>query len=233
MPPVRRPPDRISVISGESESSMARTRYNTVLLFGAPGAGKGTQGRILGQIPGFFHLSCGDVFRSLDMNSPEGQEIYSYSSRGKLVPDEITIRVWKRHLDALTILSKYKPHEDLLILDGLPRNRRQAELVDEHLDVLSLVHLVCPDMEAMVHRIRRRAIRDNRVDDASEEVIRRRFTVYEDETRPVLEFYPRKIVHEVDAIGSPAEVLLKVLSYLVPAQNAHFRREHHTDEALV
>ncbi len=137
-------------------------------------------------------------------------------------PDEITIQVWKRHLDALTILSHYKPHEDLLILDGLPRNRRQAELVEEHLDVLSLVHLVCPDTEAMVHRIRRRAIRDNRVDDASEDVIRRRFTVYEEETRPVLEYYPRKIVHEVDAIGSPAEVLLKVLTYLVPAQNATF-----------
>ena len=106
---------------------MAEKKYSTVLLFGAPGVGKGTQGRILGQIPGFFHLSCGDVFRSLDINSPEGREIYQYSSKGQLVPDNTTIRVWKRHLDALKILSRYKPHEDLLILDGLPRNRRQAE----------------------------------------------------------------------------------------------------------
>ncbi len=205
---------------------MADKKYSTVLLFGAPGVGKGTQGRILGQIPGFFHLSCGDVFRSLDINSPEGREIYQYSSKGQLVPDNTTIRVWKRHLDALTILSRYKPHEDLLILDGLPRNRRQAE-------VLSLVHLVCPEQEAMIHRIRRRAIRENRVDDASEDVIRRRFKVYEDETRPVLEFYPRQIIHEVDAFGSPAEVLLKTLAHLVPAQNAHFRRERLEADSLV
>lgn len=212
---------------------MADKKYSTVLLFGAPGVGKGTQGRILGQIPGFFHLSCGDVFRSLDINSPEGREIYQYSSKGQLVPDNTTIRVWKRHLDALTILSRYKPHEDLLILDGLPRNRRQAELISEHLEVLSLVHLVCPEQEAMIHRIRRRAIRENRVDDASEDVIRRRFKVYEDETRPVLEFYPTQIIHEVDAFGSPAEVLLKTLAHLVPAQNAHFRRERLEADSLV
>src|SRR5262249_32763797 len=154
---------------------MSSPRFHTVLLFGAPGVGKGTQGRILGQIPGFFHLSCGDVFRSLDINSPEGKEIYKYSSKGILVPDEITIRIWKGHLDALTVLSHYKPHEDLLILDGIPRNRRQAELIEEHIEVLKIVHLRCSDVEAMMHRIRRRAIRENRVDDAQEEIIRKRF----------------------------------------------------------
>ena len=204
---------------------MAGERYQTVLLFGAPGSGKGTQGRILGQIPGFFHLSCGDVFRSLDINSPEGRDIYKYSSQGMLVPDEITIKVWKRHLDALTVLSHYKPHEDLLILDGIPRNRRQAEIVEEHIHVLQIVHLVCPDMEAMIHRIRRRAIRENRADDAQEDVIRRRFEVYRAETEPLLEYYPSRIVSEVNAIGSPAEVLLKTLGKVVPVQNAHFRHE--------
>ena len=212
---------------------MAGARYDTVLLFGPPGVGKGTQGRILGQIPGFYHLSCGDVFRTLDISSPEGKEIYSFSSRGMLVPDEITIRVWKRHLDALTILSRYKPHEDLLILDGLPRNKNQARLVEEHLNVMRLIHLVCPDQEAMIHRIRRRAIRENRVDDASEDVIRRRFKVYEEETKLVLEYYPKQIISEVDAMGSPAEVLNKLLQHLVPAQNAHYRRQRGSDESLI
>ncbi|MGQ0636385.1 MAG: adenylate kinase family protein [Planctomycetaceae bacterium] len=200
-------------------------RFHTVLLFGAPGVGKGTQGRILGQIPGFYHLSCGDVFRSLDINSPEGREVYKYSSKGVLVPDEVTIRIWNRHLAALTELSNYKPYEDLLILDGIPRNRRQAELVDKYIEVLKIVHLRCADLEAMVHRIRRRAIRENRVDDAQEDIIRRRFEVYEQETRPVLEFYPSRLIAEVDAIGSPAEVLLQVLQCVVPVQNQHFRRE--------
>lgn len=200
-------------------------RYHSVLLFGAPGVGKGTQGRILGQIPGFFHLSLGDMFRSLDIGSPEGREIYKYSSQGMLVPDELTIKVWKRHLDALTVLSHYKPHEDLLILDGMPRNRRQVELVEQHVEVLKIVYLKCSDTEAMIHRIRRRAIRENRADDAQEEIIRRRFEVYERETKPVLEHYPPKLIAEVDAIGSPASVLLETLKHVVPVQNAHFRHE--------
>lgn len=200
-------------------------RYHTVLLFGAPGAGKGTQGRIIGQIPGFFHLSCGEVFRSLDINSPDGREIYKYSSQGMLVPDATTIRVWKQHLDALTVLSHYKPHEDLLVLDGIPRNRQQAEIVEAHINVLKIVHLKCSDTEATMHRIRRRAIRENRVDDAQEDIIRKRFQVYEEETRPVLEYYSPKLITEVDAIGSPAEVLLQTLKCIVPVQNAIFRHE--------
>ena len=206
---------------------MSKSRYATVLLFGAPGVGKGTQGKILGQIPGFFHLACGDVFRSLDINSPEGKEIYKYSSQGMLVPDETTIKVWKRNLDALTVLSHYKPHEDLLILDGIPRNRRQAELVEEHIEVLQVVHLLCRDTEAMIHRIRRRAIRENRADDAQEDIIRHRFDVYKDETQPVLDYYPSRIIAEVDAIGSPAEVLLQTLKCVVPVQNQHFQRPPH------
>jgi adenylate kinase len=204
---------------------MSATRYKTVLLFGAPGVGKGTQGRILGQIPGFYHLACGDVFRSLDINSPEGREIYKFSSRGELAPDEITIRVWKRSLDAYTTLSYYKPHEDLLILDGIPRNVRQAELLKEHIEVKHVVHLMCSDEESMIHRMRRRAIRENRADDADEKVIRRRFEVYRDESEPVLRCYPPEIVSRIDAIGSPAEVLLSVLKCVVPVQNLHFRTQ--------
>lgn len=205
---------------------MTPSRYKSILLFGAPGAGKGTQGRILGQIPGFFHLSCGDVFRSLDISSPEGQEVYKFSSRGELVPDETTIKIWKRSLDAYKTLSHYKPHEDLLILDGIPRNRRQTELIEQHIEVVKIVHLICPDEEAMVHRIRRRAIRENRADDADERVIRRRFEIYRQESAPVMEFYDPALIANVNALGSPAMVLFKVLECVVPVQNEHFRTMH-------
>ena len=77
-------------------------RYQTVLLFGAPGAGKGTQGKILGLVPGFFHLACGDVFRSLDVNSELGKEFLEYSSRGELVPDSLTIEMWRQNAHAQT-----------------------------------------------------------------------------------------------------------------------------------
>ena len=69
-------------------------QFRTILMFGAPGSGKGTQGRILGDLPGFYHLSCGDVFRALNHRSELGQVFLEYSSQGKLVPDEFTIRLW-------------------------------------------------------------------------------------------------------------------------------------------
>lgn len=197
-------------------------RYKTVLLLGAPGAGKGTQGKILGQIPGFFHLACGDVFRSLDTTSDLGAKFLDYSSRGELVPDALTIEMWRQNMHAQTVLSLFKPKVDLLVLDGIPRNLGQAEALSPHLDVLSIVHLVCPDLDAMVQRMKKRAIKENRLDDADERVIRRRFEVYDRETSPVLGHYPAELVTEVSAMGSPAEVLEHVLEAVVPVQNKHF-----------
>ncbi|HMN95635.1 MAG TPA: nucleoside monophosphate kinase [Phycisphaerales bacterium] len=197
-------------------------RYKTVLLFGAPGAGKGTQGKILGRIPGFYHLACGDVFRSLDTTSELGRKFVEFSSRGELVPDSLTIEMWRQNMHAQTVLSIYKPRVDLLILDGIPRNVAQAKALDAHIEVLRIIHLVCPDLDRMVERMKRRAIKENRLDDADEKVIRRRFEVYERETRPVLAHYPDESVHEVDAMGSPAEVLQHILEVVVPVQNQHF-----------
>lgn len=199
-------------------------RCRTVLLFGAPGVGKGTQGRVLGSIPGFYHLSCGDVFRQIDIGSNEGSEIYGYSSRGELVPDELTIRIWQKGLHGQIATSSYKPHEDLLILDGIPRNPNQAKLMEDLIDVLKVIYLVCSDEEAMIHRIRRRAIRENRADDANEQVIRKRFEVYHRESAPVLGYYDDDKVARVEALGSPAEVLKKILEQVIPVQNEHFRR---------
>lgn len=197
-------------------------RYQTILLFGAPGAGKGTQGKILGVVPGFYHLSCGEIFRTLDIHSELGKLFYQYSSRGELVPDEVTVKMWVQNVHAQTVLSLYKPHQDLLVLDGIPRNVAQAKLMAEHINVLLVLHLVCPDKEEMIKRLRRRALKENRQDDAREEVIRKRWDVYERETYPVLNHYPKSMIREVDAMGSPAAVLSKVLEHVVPIQDSHF-----------
>ena len=197
-------------------------RYKTILLFGAPGAGKGTQGKILGNIPGFYHLSCGEVFRTLDMSSDLGRTFVKYSSTGRLVPDDVTIRMWHQNMHARTVLSDYKPNADILILDGIPRNVNQARLLKNHINVLQIVHLVCPDKEEMIKRLRRRALKENRIDDAKEETIRKRWEVYESETFPVLDYYPSEIIREVDATGSPAGVLQHILECVVPIQERHF-----------
>lgn len=197
-------------------------RYQTMLLFGAPGAGKGTQGKILGSIPGFFHLSCGEVFRSLDTTTDLGRVFLEFSSRGDLVPDDVTVQMWQENMHAQTVLGRYKPHQDLLVLDGIPRNVAQAKLLQKHLSVLQVVHLVCPDREKMFDRLRRRALKENRVDDAREDVIKRRWEVYEEETYPVLQYYQKGIVREVNAMGSPARVLQHILEVVVPVQEGHF-----------
>lgn len=197
-------------------------RYQTVLLFGAPGSGKGTQGKILGSIPGFYHLSCGEVFRTLNVKSELGKVFVEYSSRGELVPDDVTIAMWKENIHAQVVLSLYKPGDDLLILDGIPRNVNQARLMDKHIQVLEIIHLVCKDEKAMIERLRRRALKENRADDAREEVIRRRWEVYKNETYPVLAHYPKSVVQEVDAMGSPASVLQHILERVVPVQESHF-----------
>lgn len=204
---------------------MTTKRFRSVMLFGPPGVGKGTQGGILGTIPGFFHLSVGDVFRSIDIGSPEGQEVCKYSSTGQLVPDELTIKIWKKALNAYVALSWFKPREDLLVLDGMPRNPNQADLVNDHLDILQVINLQCSDEEEMVHRIRRRAIRENRADDANEEVIRRRFEVYREKSAPLLSCFPDDMIATIDANGSPAEVLQAVLTKVIPIQNSHFEDE--------
>jgi adenylate kinase len=197
-------------------------RYQTILLFGAPGAGKGTQGKILGSIPGFYHLSCGEVFRTLDMSSDLGKTFVQYSSKGLLVPDDVTVQMWHQNMVARTVLSEYKPNVDLLVLDGIPRNVNQARLLERHLNVLLIIHLVCPDKEEMIKRLQRRALKENRIDDSKEEVIRKRWEVYEKETFPVLEYYSKDIVHEVDATGSPGRVLQHLLESAVPVQESHF-----------
>lgn len=197
-------------------------RYKTVLLFGAPGAGKGTQGKILGTIPGFFHFATGDMFRQIDINSELGRIFYEHSSRGELVPDEVTVKMWAQTVNAHTTLHDYKPTNDLLILDGIPRTVEQARIMDRYIEVMKVIHLVCHDQEAMFERLRRRALKENRFDDADEKVIRKRWAVYESQSRPVLDYYPKKLAIEINSVGSPAMVLRDILDVVAPLQNEHF-----------
>jgi len=197
-------------------------RYPTVLLFGAPGVGKGTQGNILGSIPGLFHLSCGDMFRMLDVDSELGRTFYEYSSRGELVPDDITVQFWQQNIHARTVLGLYKPKTDLLILDGIPRNLNQAQRTEKHIQILKVIHLVCRDENAMIQRIRQRALKENRIDDAKEDIIRRRWDIYLTDTQPVLEHYSERLVAKVNAVASHVEVLSDILQIIIPVVNQHF-----------
>ncbi len=190
-------------------------RYKTVLLFGAPGVGKGTQGKILGNIPNFFHCACGDVFRSMKHDSPIGQEFLEYSSRGELVPDEPTIQLWREFITASTRTGRFRPEADTLVLDGIPRNEHQAEMLKETLEVLAVFYLKCTHVAELTERLQRRALKENRLDDANIDVIRQRLKTYEKESKPVLDYYGKKLLHPINADQNPAKVLFDLLRHLV------------------
>jgi adenylate kinase len=186
-------------------------KYRTILLVGAPGSGKGTQGKILGTVPDFYHCACGDVFRNLTIDSELGRIFIKYSSKGKLVPDRYTIQLWRENIEAQTQLGRFHPERDTLVLDGIPRNRHQAEMLHDALEVVGVLNLVCRDTEKLVERLQRRALRDNRLDDVNIELIKKRLAVYEKETTPVLDYYGPGLVHTIDSTQTPVNVLRDIL----------------------
>lgn len=188
--------------------------YRAVLLFGAPGTGKGTQGKILAGLPGFVHVSSGDMFRELDPESDLGKVFLEHSTQGELVPDDLTIRLWRHHMEKLVRSHRFDPERDVLLLDGIPRSTAQAEMLEPHVDVQLLLHLKATNEEQMVRRIRERALREDRLDDANPEVVRNRFREYDAQTQPVLGCYPKERTRIVDAGAAPLEVLRQVIEVL-------------------
>lgn len=191
------------------------SKHAAIIIIGAPGAGKGTQGKVLGTIPRFFHCACGDVFRSLDTRTELGRRFVQYSSRGELVPDELTMELWEAQIDNWIETYRYKPDIDIMVLDGIPRNVRQAEILADSVEVLQVFHLTCPNRDELARRMRKRALKENRFDDANETVIQNRIRTYEEETKPLLEFYPAEIVTEVDATQAPVKVLYDMIDRFV------------------
>jgi adenylate kinase len=194
-------------------------RYTTVLLFGPPGSGKGTQGKLLGERSGIVHFACGDVFRALDRDSDMGRLFASYANSGSLVPDELTVELWRVTLQARIASSQYDPVRDVLVLDGIPRTVDQARLLGPHIDVRAVIDLYVNDVAQIIARLHKRALTQDRKDDTSEEIIRHRLEVYEEQTRPVLDFYPRSRVFRVNATQELPKVtadILRALPFLQP-----------------
>lgn len=190
-------------------------KHRTILLFGAPGSGKGTQGKILANIPGFFHCACGDIFRNLKVDSDLGRVFVDYSSKGQLVPDEATIKLWSRFIETSTQVGRFHPEKDLLVLDGIPRNLAQAKILKDVLDVRAMFWLKTKNFEALVQRIQRRALKENRLDDMNLEIIRTRLETYEQETQPLVEYYGKKLVNRIDSDHTPAEVCRDILAKII------------------
>ena len=192
-----------------------KKRLPSVLIFGGPGSGKGTQGVVLGNIPNLVHLSMGDIFRGLDKNSSIGKEFLTYSTTGRLVPDDLTIRVFQHEVNQRITAGQLDVDYHTLILDGIPRTVLQVELLHDVIEVKRVVYLMMEDRDALVARLVGRATKSDRPDDADETVIRQRIEVYERETAPVLEAYPKRLIARVNGDQPPLAVLRDVANCLV------------------
>jgi adenylate kinase len=200
---------------GEGDSSMEeRHRYRAIILFGMPGSGKGTQGAVLGQLPDWVHISMGDIFRKLATTGKFGREIQEYTSHGLLVPDDLTVRIFERHLNILELQESALTEQHTLILDGLPRSYAQAERLNSFIDVAQIFHLKIHDTVKAMERLRARALRENRLDDMNDEVIHRRLQTYYEETFKTLSFYPTELIYDVDASQRTIDVLCAIANRL-------------------
>ena len=189
-------------------------KYRTVLVFGPPGSGKGTLGKFLSTAGNHYHLSSGDIFRGLDPDSPIGRLFHTYASKGNLVPDDVTIDIWHKYTEGLITTNKYFPKRQLLLLDGIPRTLEQAKILEQYVEVVGVIVLEMPNTEGLIKRLQRRAIIENRHDDADEAVLRKRMEVYEKQTSMLLKHYTDEQIFRFNADAKPLEVLRDVLTKL-------------------
>jgi adenylate kinase len=129
-----------------------------------------------------------------------------------LVPAEITVELWQVQIEHAVNAHRFKPELDYLVLDGIPRSVEQARLMESLIDVKQVFHLACADRKELVIRLKKRALKDNRLDDANEAIIQQRLETYDAESKPVLDYYGPSRVQTIDATQSPAKVLLEILT---------------------
>lgn len=176
-----------------------------LVLFGAPGVGKGTQAVILAEKLGIAHLSTGDAFRAAIKNQTAvGMLAKEYVDAGKLVPDEVVTCIVEEAMSGTQFA-------DGCILDGFPRTRAQADALDQLLAKKGLSIGRVVNLEVDDETIIARLLQRGRADD-TEAIIRDRLNVYNNETAPLLEYYGEKgLLRSVNGIGDVEEVSSRVL----------------------
>ena len=187
-----------------------------LVLFGAPGSGKGTQGRFLEKITPHLHISSGEILRQLPRDTELGKLFYSYTDRGELAPDEMMVKVFNQHIDGLVENGSYDPKKQLLMLDGIPRTVPQVHLLEGAIEVVHVVYFDVGSKEELIERIEKRAKIEGRSDDASIAIMEKRMQIFEDKTLKVMEAYPKEKLVRIDATKAPLQVLSEVLERLAP-----------------
>ena len=180
-----------------------------LVLFGKPGAGKGTQAAFLKDKYNLVHISTGDIFRHNIKNETKlGKLAQSYMDKGDLVPDEVTIQMLQEEVEK-------NPNAEGFIFDGFPRTIAQAEALDAFLSSKGMrIHgtlALEADDEALIKRLVERGKVSGRTDDQDEEKIRNRFTEYNEKTAPLIAFYQAQgKYHPINGIGTIEEITTRL-----------------------
>lgn len=180
-----------------------------IVLFGKPGAGKGTQAEFLKEKYNLTHISTGDVFRyNLKNDTDLGKEARGYMDRGDLVPDELTIKMLQDEVEK-------HPDTNGFLFDGFPRTTAQADALDAFLQskgwgVTATIALEADD-EVLVKRLLERGKTSGRPDDQDEEKIRNRYQEYNEKTAPLIDYYKEQgKFHSVNGIGEISEITARL-----------------------
>ena len=175
------------------------------ILFGPPGAGKGTQATAMVERYNLHHISTGALLRKeIAAGTELGLQAKALIEKGCLVPDEVVEGMIESEFKTVTGV-------DGFLLDGFPRTLPQAEALDAILAktdeaVTATVSIMIPDAMIM-ERIKGRALKEGRADDASEDIINNRIVTYHNQTEPLIEYYEKvEKYHEIDGIGTIEEV---------------------------
>ena len=180
-----------------------------LVLFGKPGAGKGTQAAFLKDKYNLVHISTGDIFRYNIKNETKlGKLAQSYMDKGDLVPDEVTIQMLQEEVEK-------NPNAEGFIFDGFPRTIAQAEALDAFLESKGMrIHgtlALEADDEVLIKRLVERGKVSGRADDQDEEKIRNRFTEYNEKTAPLIAFYQAQgKYHPINGIGTIEEITTRL-----------------------
>lgn len=183
-----------------------------LILMGPPGAGKGTQAKVIAERHGIPAISTGDIFRAnVTQGTPLGVEAKRFMDAGEYVPDEVTNQMVRNRIDEPDAAPGF-------LLDGYPRTLAQVQELDGMIKFtgheLDAVVVLTVDSEELVQRLLARAQSEGRADD-TEDVIRRRQEVYAEQTEPLIEVYrDRGILLEVDGMGEVDEVTTRIADAL-------------------
>lgn len=189
-----------------------------ILLFGYPGSGKGTQGKILNGLPGFHHVAMGDIFRKLDRTNPLFDRTMAYIKAGNLVPDELVMELFANHVKGLALEG-----DEYLVIDGIPRNKSQVRMLNDLVKVIKIFKLSVYDEQLVIERMKKRGQIEGRSDDSSDDVIQHRLEVYRRETESCITAYPGTILTRIQANQPVFDVHWDIISSLGKMRSLKFR----------